>query len=154
MWEITEARTAIGLVLLHGFQALASSRSEGSHRCGDSFLPHRTLETFHYIRSTRESQNCKDKHSSYNNSLVRLHIQKISRQNHPEKITGLSDGPAVKNTSGSGFSSQHPPGGSQLSVTAVLGDPRSSSDLLKYQVHLCTVTHAGKTLLHMGENKT
>lgn len=112
VWEITEARTAIGLVLPHGFQALASSRSEGSHRCGESFLPHRTLETFHYIRYSRETQNCKDKHSSYNNSLVLLHVQKISHQNHLGKITGLCDGPAVKNTSwpcsGPGFSSQNP----------------------------------------------
>ena len=50
---------------------------------------------------------------------------------------------------GPGINSQHLHGGSQASVTPVLGNLMPSSDLHGHQAHKwCTDTHAGKTHTH------
>lgn len=51
----------------------------------------------------------------------------------------------AERTKGPRFSSRHPRGGSQPSITAVLGDPMPSSDLHKYRASIWyTDIHASK----------
>ena len=58
----------------------------------------------------------------------------------------LSENPARP-----GFSSQHPCGGSQLSITPVPGALRNSLGLCTYFMHGYTNMNLGKTLIYIKE---